>query len=325
MECPPELKKLYASIGKLITSSLELDGIIAGIMEEVALFFNPENWSLLRFDHTSKYLYFLYARGINIDRVKYVRIKPGEGIAGTVALTAESIFVPDTAKDERFSSKIDEITGFKTNSIIAVPLIFRGTVYGVIELINRKEGGYFTEDEHLLLNTIADFAAIALANSTIFDELKHMSTTDALTGVYNRSKFDIIKEEYRRTFHHRREDDKRHNFITLVYLDLDQFKQINDTEGHAKGDSILKEFTKGLKKIIRQEDMIFRMGGDEFLILSSYTNEEYYKTVESRFSSLLENISQIKYSYGIASGPTNEIDALLVQADKKMYHSKKNS
>jgi diguanylate cyclase (GGDEF)-like protein len=318
-----EIKKLYASIGKLITSSLELDGIVAGIMEEIRIFFNPDNWSLLRYDHTTEYLYFLYARGINIEKVKNVRIKSGEGIAGTVARSGESQFVPDTSVDPRFTDKIDRITGFQTHSLIAVPLIFRGQVYGVIELVNRSQGGSFTEDEHLLLGTIADFAAIALANSNLYDEIKHMSVTDSLTGVFNRNRLDQVLHEFNMTHHHRREIDRSSSFITLVFLDLDNFKEINDRLGHAKGDGILKEFARNLRSIAREDDMIFRIGGDEFLILSAYSSEEIVQEIEERMKSELSRIDNIDFSYGISSGRMADVDNLLQLADRSMYHFKK--
>ena len=320
-----EIKKLYANIGKLITSSLELDGIVEGIMEEVRIFFNPENWSLLRYDHTSGYLYFLYARGIEMDSLRNLKLKVGEGIAGTVVKTKESIFVPDVARDARFTDKIDKITGFETRSIIAVPLIFRGEVYGVIELINRSEGGSFTEEEHFSLSTIADFAAIALANSTLYDKIRHMSMTDSLTGVYNRSKFDQILDDHKKTFHHRREEDADRSCVTLVFLDLDNFKEINDTQGHAMGDKILRNFARHLTRITRQDDMIFRVGGDEFVIHSMCSSEEFAARTVERIKGRLAEIKDVDFSYGFASGPVQEIERLVKDADRSMYSFKKHN
>ena len=160
-----KIKKLYSSIGKIITSSLEFGAIQDAVMEEIHLFFDAENWSLMRLDPNTDELFFVIVKGIDAKAVENIRLGRGEGIAGTVARTRKSIFVPDTSRDKRFSDRVDRATGFKTRSLMAVPVIFGDTLYGVIELVNRGSGGLFTEMEHLILQTIADYAAIAFANA----------------------------------------------------------------------------------------------------------------------------------------------------------------
>ncbi|RPI93880.1 MAG: GAF domain-containing protein [Spirochaetales bacterium] len=162
MEELVNIKKLYSSIGKIITSSLEFGVILDSIMEEIHLFFDAANWSLMRLDPNTDELFFVIVKGIDTKAVENIRLGMGEGIAGTVARTKRSIFVSDTSRDRRFSDRVDRATGFKTKSVMAVPIVLGDTLYGVIELVNRTTGGLFTEMEHIILQTIADYAAIAL-------------------------------------------------------------------------------------------------------------------------------------------------------------------
>ena len=105
----------------------------------------------MRYDHTSNKLFFVIIEGVNYNKVENINLRLGEGIAGTVVKTGESIFAPDASKDQRFSDKVDKITGFKTESIIAVPIKIKDWVFGVIEIVNRENKEPFTEDEHIIL------------------------------------------------------------------------------------------------------------------------------------------------------------------------------
>ncbi len=327
-----KIKQVYANIGKLITSSLELHKILEGIMKEVAIAFSPQNWSLLRLDPLSKELFFVIVEGENAEKIKNIRIKKGEGIAGTVVQTEKSIFVPDAANDPRFSDRIDKLTGFQTISVLAVPIICYGVLYGVIELINRFEDKQFTEDDHLMLKTIADFSAIAFANSSFFQRIVSISFTDPLTGVFNRTKLNRILDKAKEKSQRRRKDDKPHYNISVFVIDLDHFKEINDNFGHQEGDRILRHTAKLLHSIVRDEDMIFRIGGDEFLVLLPENNTSLVDEFEKRLercsqeftdSMLKENIT-ISLSYGAANGPEEQLKELIHEADLNMYENKKN-
>jgi len=333
MEKKNNTYSLFASIGKLITSSLELDDILDGIMKEVRLYFSPQNWSLMRYDHTSKSLFFVIVEGINYQRVKHIRMEFGEGIAGNVVKTKKSIFVPDTSKDPRFSDKVDKVTGFKTESIIAVPIIIKDNVYGVIEIINRELSGSYTEKEHLILQTIADFSAIAFENYIAYNRALVKSEIDQLTGLYNYAKLESVIDEYgKETPRQRKDDDTGTNFI-VVYIDLDRFKEINDRFSHREGDEVLKRVAMRLKSIFRSEDLIFRTGGDEFIVLLQITGPSDMSAITARIEDILsairikslKNDYTIKLSFGIKTGPAEKIKELIHEADLSMYEQKKQN
>ena len=103
-----KIKNLFGGISKLITTVQNIDQVLQKIMEEVEIFFNPSNWSLLRLDDASNELFFEFVKGIDHDTVKTIRLKLGEGIAGTVAKTGETILVEDVSKSTFFSAKVDK-------------------------------------------------------------------------------------------------------------------------------------------------------------------------------------------------------------------------
>ena len=117
---------------------------------------------MLLTDSQTGELYFAVSVGVAPETVKDIRLKPGEGIAGTVAQTGKPIFTPDVNQDPRFAGRVDAQTGFETRSIIALPLIVRGAVIGVFEVVNVAEERYFREKylphpvsyTHLTLPTI---------------------------------------------------------------------------------------------------------------------------------------------------------------------------
>ncbi len=323
--------RLFANIGKLITSSLELNKILEGIMEEVSLYFNPQNWSLLRYDHTSDLLFFVIFEGLSYNKVESISLKPGEGIAGSVVTTGQSIFVPDTSNDPRFSDKVDKITGFTTESVIAVPIKMKEWVFGVIEIINRENHGQFTEDEHLILQTIADFSAIAFANNLLYEKAISKSEVDNLTGLYNKAKLDeFIKEHAGRDNPHRRGADT-HSDIIAVYIDLNDFKEVNDTYGHAEGDEVLRRVSMRLESLFRSDDLAFRIGGDEFLILIQIDENMESSAIISRIEEVLSNLKvtsikkgyTVTLSFGIKTGRITDIGTLIHDADLNMYEKKK--
>ena len=117
---------VFQELGKALTSSLQLDQVLRTIMEKIDEFLRPDNWSLLLLDEAKQELYFELAVGKASQALKDVRVKMGQGIAGWVAAHGETVVVPDTSKDTRFFSKVDEKTKTETQSIVAVPVRFPG-------------------------------------------------------------------------------------------------------------------------------------------------------------------------------------------------------
>jgi diguanylate cyclase (GGDEF)-like protein len=321
---------VFQELGKALTSSLQLDQVLRTIMEKIDEFLRPDNWSLLLLDEAKQELYFELAVGKASQALKDVRIKLGQGIAGWVAQHGEVVIVPDTSKDTRFFGKVDEKTKMETRSIVAVPVRFRETCLGVIELINCVGPDGFDPRDLKLLEALSDFAAIALENARHVKRIHELTIKDDCTSLYNARHMGFIldTEIYR---------SQRYNYeFSIVFIDLDHFKQVNDTHGHLVGSRLLAEMGDALKTNCRLIDFAFRYGGDEFVILLPQTSKDNAIKVARRLHRLIRETLwltkegldiRITPSVGLAAYPLDSRtkEGLLHLADEAMYLVKNNN
>jgi K+-sensing histidine kinase KdpD len=151
-------------IGRLLVSTLDFNRVLTLMMEKIRNIFHAETSSLLLIDPETHDLEFQVALGNAGPTIKQFRLKQGEGLAGHVALTGESLLISNASKDIRHFQKLDTITHFKTNSMMVTPLKMRDSIIGVVEVINSVSGD-FTEDDLELLKMLSPFAAIAIENA----------------------------------------------------------------------------------------------------------------------------------------------------------------
>jgi diguanylate cyclase (GGDEF)-like protein len=315
---------VFQELGKALTSSLQLDQVLRTIMEKIDEFLRPDNWSLLLLDEAKQELYFELAVGKASQALKDVRIKLGQGIAGWVAQHGEVVIVPDTSKDTRFFGKVDEKTKMETRSIVAVPVKFRETCLGVIELINCVGAEGFDPRDLKLLEALSDFAAIALENARHVKRIHELTIKDDCTSLYNARHMGFIldTEIYR---------SQRYNYeFSIVFIDLDHFKLVNDTHGHLVGSRLLAEIGEALKTNCRLIDFAFRYGGDEFVILLPQTSKGNAINVARRLHKIIRETvwltkdglnTRITPSVGVAAYPIDSKtkEGLLHLADEAMY------
>jgi diguanylate cyclase (GGDEF)-like protein len=315
---------VFQELGKALTSSLQLDQVLRTIMEKIDEFLRPDNWSLLLLDEGKQELYFELAVGKASQALKDVRIQLGQGIAGWVAQHGEVVIVPDTSKDTRFFGKVDEKTKMETRSIVAVPVKFRDSCLGVIELINCVGPDGFDPRDLKLLEALSDFAAIALENARHVKRIHELTIKDDCTSLYNARHMGFIldTEIYR---------SQRYNYeFSIVFIDLDHFKLVNDTHGHLVGSRLLAEMGEALKGNCRLIDFAFRYGGDEFVILLPQTSKENAINVARRLHRLIRDTVwlqkeglniHITPSVGLAAYPADAKtkEGLLHLADEAMY------
>jgi diguanylate cyclase (GGDEF)-like protein len=318
---------VFHELGKALTSSLQLDQVLRTIMEKINEVLRPDTWSLLLMDEAKNELYFQIATGVGAEALRDVRIKVGQGIAGWVAQSGEPVVVPDTTQDSRFFSQVDEKTKVSTHSIVAVPVRFRDQCLGVIELINCVGPEGFGARDLALLEALADYAAIAIENARHVHRIHELTIKDDCTSLYNARhlNFMLDTEIYR---------SNRYTFeFSLIFIDLDHFKAVNDTHGHLMGSKLLGEVGDLIKDHCRVIDLAFRYGGDEFVILLPQTSKENACSVANRLHKLIrENVwlkdvglnVHITSSVGIASYPGDSKTKadLLHLADEAMYNVK---
>ena len=211
----------------------------------------------------------------------------------------------------------------------AVPLQIKGNVLGVLAIafpahLNRK----LTDKESKRLNNISNLCSLAVQNALFHDDLEKLSITDRVSNLYNRGYFDErLAEELDRA--------KRYDrVVSLIMIDIDRFKDFNDTFGHVKGDVLISKIAKIIQKNVRSSDIVARYGGDEFVIIVPETDakgdlveaERIRKTIEeTEFTgNRKKTVVKKTISAGIASYPKDAKSQkrLIEKADKTMYDAK---
>jgi diguanylate cyclase (GGDEF)-like protein len=315
-------------MAKTLTSSLDVDQVSERLMRSVSQLLSPGNWSLLLVDKEKQELYFKFVVGEASDAIKNLRLPMGEGIAGWVASSREPTVVAKVADDPRFSNKMDDVSDFQTSSILCVPLVVRDEVLGVIELVkSATEEEPFSHVELEVLVPLAEFVAIAIDNAQNYARLQEITILDEWTGLYNaRFLQNYLPDEVARAKRYKHE-------FSLIFFDLDNFKDINDTHGHSTGSSVLREVGTFLKGLTREPDRAIRYGGDEFVMALPHTGKEGAAGLAQRlcealpkytFESLADKNMTVTASFGVATFPENADDhkTLLEAADQAMYMAK---
>ncbi len=159
---------------KKISSTLDLSSLLRIIMQLATKVMHAQTSSLMLLDEGKKELVFEVVEGEKGEIIKEIRLNLNEGISGWVVQNGEPAFVPDVEKDARFCNRVDIISGFKTKSLICVPLKVKDKVIGVAEVINKLGGELFTADDILLFNALADQAAIAIENAKLYKDLRSL-------------------------------------------------------------------------------------------------------------------------------------------------------
>lgn len=314
----------FKEIGTSITSATSVKETLQVVMEQIGKIFAPTYWSLLLRNSKTGELRFSVVVGSGVEELEGQVLPRGKGIAGWIAENGQPVIVEDVNRDKRFNPEIDKQIDFTTKSIIGVPLKSRNRVFGVIELINKIDGSSFTPLELSLLQTVADFAAIAIEKNYYLKALKHVASIDSLTGLYNRRSFyRFLEKEIARA-------KRSGESFALMMIDIDQFKQINDSMGHSAGDQVLLKIAELLKKTTRVSDIVCRFGGDEFLLLLPDSGLTNARALRQRIQSALDTYNtdtegpRISVSFGIHSSNGDNIESAIDFVDKKMYHEKQS-
>ncbi len=311
----------FADIGKAIASAPNLTETIRAIMGKIGEIFAPTYWSILLRDLKTGELEFSMVVGSGVEDLKGVRLPRGTGIAGWIAENGRPLIIEDVRRDPRFESTIDEQTEFTTKSIIGVPLKTQKRVFGVIELINALEKAPFTAYDLKILSTIGDFAAIAIEKVYYLTAFRRMAGTDALTGVYNRRSFDsFFERELEKT-------RRKSTVMSLLMVDIDDFKEINDRYGHEAGDRALIRVAETLKNNTRKVDYVCRYGGDEFVVLMPDTTRDAAERIRDRILDRIQADNAglevpLSISVGLQDSAETDLTDLLSSADRAMYRDK---
>jgi diguanylate cyclase (GGDEF)-like protein len=315
-----EQLNLLINMSALINSTLDVQEIIKYAIEGSTRLLDAEAGSLLFLEEEVGELFFAEAVGEKGEKVKGIKLKTGQGVAGWVAEKGEPVIVHDASSDPRFFDGVDKISNFVTRNIVCVPLRTKDRILGSIEVIN-KNSGSFDSDDMLILTALANQVAVAIENARLYEE----SIVDGLTGLYQRKYFELrLEEELKRS-------QKYKHPLNLVMIDIDYFKRVNDEHGHLMGDAVLKEVASVFKKSVRLEDVVARYGGEEFVLIMPHTSVENMRKTGERLRAEIEEMEisgiRITISVGIGHFDGKEMDFnhrdLINRADRALYLAKK--
>jgi len=307
---------LQAVLDALVrTVEEELEGIIASVL----LF--EEETSRLRHGAATR------LPPAYVQLIDGIEIGPNHGSCGTAAWRRAPVFVKDVMTDPLWDGYRELAVVFGFRSCWSTPILGPdGQVLGTFGLYSDAPREP-TELELELTAMATDIAGIAIERARNEERIRHMAHHDALTGLPNRA---LFWPQFSRTLH---EAERENRKVTVAYIDLDNFKQINDTLGHAAGDEVLKTLASRMTGCIRASDLLARLGGDEFAIVFSNPNRDEVGVVR-RLQALRAAIASpvvieersvtATCSMGVAFFPQDgdTPEALLARADRAMYEAK---
>lgn len=314
--------KVFHDVARSLTTSLELEEILGAIMEKMAQFFGPERWSMMLVDEATDELYCVIAVGQNAENLKELRVPMGEGVAGWVASTGTPLVVPDVILDPQWARFSADHPELGIQSIACIPIRAGDKTLGIMQLLNSKLD-LMSEYAISFLRILCDYAAIAIQNAKSVTLIQELTITDDVTGLFNaRHLYTLLDEQVGvgRVF-------------SLMFMDLDRFKSINDTHGHLVGSRLLAEVGGLLKRSTGPANAAFRYGGDEFVVLfpglskaaaTAATTTVYEDMQAARFLEGAGLSLRLSGSFGLATYPEdgNTVPLILRAADTMMYEAK---
>jgi diguanylate cyclase (GGDEF)-like protein len=333
-----------------LRSEIDLDLVLREILRKANEFVPSESGSILLDDPFRKMaarheneLVFIATFGSGSEDLVGMRLSASQGIVGRVYQTGSPYLSEDVHSDEFFFAKIDEDLGFKTHSIVCVPVYIGKNVCGVLELINRSDGRVFSQRDMTLLEIFAGYTSFTLQNALDAKRAQELAKKDDLTGLFNDRWFHVcLTAALQRA-------DETGNELSLLFMDLDHFKKINDQYGHLAGSQVLREVGFILKRSLNLETAICaRYGGDEFvMILPDTPLEMGRETAETICRNIADNsFLDREYGFGLPAlhlrgaltaslgvaryvpsgtrGTNYDVmkNDLLRRADAAMYHAK---
>ncbi len=244
----------------------------------------------------------------------------------TVLINQIPIIIGDAKQDNKYCVCKNDICDKK--SFLAVPIVYDNEVLGIVLLQDKKKNAFSEYDAEIIYNLAAQ-SGIAIKNAKLFAEIKKLATIDDLTRLNNRRHFFELAEREFKLF-------KRYNnleSLSMIMLDVDDFKKVNDTYGHYMGDDVLRTVAEKCTETLRETDIIGRYGGEEYVVLLPYAGKQESQKVAER---LKKNISEqpiifngisiyVTVSIGIAvlEDSINTLEELLKKADIALYEAKK--
>jgi diguanylate cyclase (GGDEF)-like protein/putative nucleotidyltransferase with HDIG domain len=316
-----EIYALY-EIAQTMGTSLGVSDTMDLISSKLASLIPWSGCALFVHDPATGRLRCRYATGVEAPRLIEAQLAPGQGLSGCVAEQRTTIVNEDPLREFTAAGLEGEIS---LRSAIVCPLASGDRFIGTLALFHTDAGRY-TDDHRRLLVRVAEQATAVLRNSLVFEQTQEESLTDPLTGLPNRrSLMSRLSTEISRA-------ERLNGEVAVIVLDVDRFKEINDSYGHETGDEALREIAQALLQALRPYDMCVRFAGDEFVVVLGDCPREAAELKRIELQELIERITvtadaavvTVGASAGAAVYPHDGHSAnlLLSCADRRMYNDK---
>lgn len=321
--------KVLNNIARIISSSLQIEEVFDAFQSEMEKLINFDRLSVAFLDASGSYLR-IFASGSRADSGWGMEsLVPVVGTGpGWVVLNETHFIHPDTKAHQRF---IEDQFLYEDGirSYILLPLDSRGHVAGTFGLGSREKNA-FSEKDLPLLTQLSKQISVAIENVKLYQQTKETSILDDVSSLFNFRYFhQALERELKLVARHK-------SRLSLLFIDLDKFKQINDTHGHLRGSKVLREVGFLLRAAIRETDIAARYGGDEFVVILPDTDYPQAKRLGERMRQLILRTTFLKEeginarlgaSIGLATFPTEapSKDELIHLADERMYRDKERN
>lgn len=312
-------------VGRSMSQAGDVVDLLGSVLETTLDVLHLDKGCVLLVNRETNELLIKAHRGMSAEFVSSVKeMKFEDGLAGRAARSKKPVVVREVSRRGGVGAGVFECEGVR--SMAAIPILAKDSHVGVM-CFGSVAPRPFDDEELRLLEAIASQVGVAVESSRVFEESMQIAFTDGLTGLYNRR---FLMEQMEREF--ARVKRSKGSF-SMIMLDLDGLKRINDRYGHDEGDAFLKELGRIIRKSTRAADVAARWGGDEFIVLAPDTGSERASVIGERIRARVERYRPVvegekvcaSVSVGIASYPSHalEVTDLLRRADEAMYCAKK--
>lgn len=327
-----QLETLHG-IARKVTASLKTEEVLEFAVTEATKLVDADVAFVATLAEVTGSLRIVAEHGRVCENLLGFEMKKGCGVGGHVVAERGIFQTEDYCADPRLENDFGDLTraeGLRT--VIGLPLVNRDRVKGVL-YVARRRALRFCVEEIEILEMLSSHIAVALENANLYEDVYKKSTEDPLTGVFNRRQFErCLRDEERRAVRHGRS-------VSLLMMDVDDFKRHNDAHGHIKGDELLKTLAVAIAGAVRSGDVLARYGGEEFVVLLPETDlstaldvgERVREAVKERFA--LDGVAAgavpasgtITMSVGAATfcGEYSEGANLIERADAALYRAKR--
>ena len=305
-----------------VLAEQSLDALLDRIADALAELVPHDSLTIYEADEPRRVLLPVWARDKWADKILADSCPFGVGLTGWGVEHRESVRVNQAHLDPR-TSTVPGTPEDEPEALITIPLIARDSIKGALNIYRLGDDASFDDDEFELAKRFGDAAALALDNAQIRQRLEHQAQTDPLTGLFNHRAFH---ERLRQAL---AEASRSHDVISLLMLDIDDFKRVNDVYGHGAGDEILRSLADTLKDAVRASDVVYRLGGEEFAIVIASRSPESAEQLANRLVECVEATEfdpagRITISVGLARGPEHAMNPreLIACAEAAMMTAK---